>query len=83
MWQWTMDEVSLMKEKLAEGFRWVSRGLYEDMLTFHRKPIEVFMMGDWCSAGGEGDYFETREPLLPHLRNGQYIDMAAIVTENQ
>lgn len=82
MWHWTQDEIALMRQKIREGYRWASRGLHENVLTFHRNPIEVFFMGDWCSAGSTGDYQEVKSKALPHLLNGQYVDMAAAVNED-
>lgn len=79
MWHWSSDEIDLMKRKIREGYRWASRGENEHVLTLHRNPIEIFIMGEWCSAGGEHDYQEMRGNYLPHLLSGQYIDMAEAI----
>ena len=82
MWHWSQNEIAFMKQKLQEGYRGASRGASDRILTLHRNPIEIFIMGEWCSAGSEEDYQEIGGVYLPHLLCGQYVDMMSAARED-
>lgn len=82
MWHWSQTEIEFMKRVIEQGYRWASRGESTSILTFHRNPIKIFIMGEWCSEGTENDYMELRGDYLPHLLAGQFVDMVEAVKED-